>query len=513
MSSTSRRAPLTAIVVLALLSTLTKAWIVLAPSHDLLGPGSAEMPNVAVAEEFHRGNVAQEVLDGPLLPLLDYAYAPFFGGSVVVGVVAAPLFAVLGPNVFALKLASILHQALGVACLVLILDRYASRRAAWLGGLLLALPPPGYTAISILAWGSHCEVTAIVLLAIWLGMRALEVGRAARWRHFAWGGACGFSLYYDYASLVGLLALPVAASLAPRSAWSRVSLPAFACGAAAGFVPWVVYNVRNDFGGLRIYGQTPGGGLLSLETWLAAPGHVYDLIAWHLPAFATFVFETRFAAALALVAVLAAIVVIVRAWLVAPASSGAPPFLDPLRVGSAWIVVFVGAYALEKYHAAPERVPTLRYLTPLWPGIAIALAVAIDRVAGARLPRAVLVSCCAWLVYGGAAWFAATDASRIGVLWHRPAADARTLARWSAMRFGTEGERLAGALERAHATRGPEFQSEYVDGLARTLRWLASEGAELEAYHVARKDEYRATLALLHARAPLEWRARFAPGP
>lgn len=513
MSSTSRRAPFTAIVVLALLSTLTKAWIVLAPNHHLLGAGTAEMPNVAVAEEFHRGNVAQEVLDGPLLPLVDYAYAPFFGGSVVVGVVAAPLFAVLGPNVFALKLASILHQALAVACLVLILDRYASRRAAWLGGLLLALPPPGYTAISILAWGSHCEVNALVLLAIWLGMRALEAGRAARWRHLSCGVVCGFSLYYDYASLVGLLALPLAAALAPRAAWARFAPLAFVSGACAGFAPWVLYNARNHFEGLRIYGKTPGGGLSSLDTWLAAPGHVYDLVVSHLPAFATFVFDASLATPLAVVVVLAVIVLAVRAWFVAPPKPASAPFLDPLRVGSAWVVVFVGAYALEKYHAAPERVPTLRYLTPLWPGLACVAAVALDRVAAVRWPRAALVASCAWIVYGGAAWLAATDSSRIGVLWHRPAADPRTLARWTATRFGADGERLAEALERARTTRDRAFQDEYVDGLARTLRWLASDDAELEGYHVARRGEYRASLALLHARAPLEWRERFAPGP
>src|SRR6202008_3267965 len=157
-----------ALAVLLALALLPRLCVLLAPQADLYRQRHAapqSRPFISVGEEATRGSVALEIVRGPLLPVLDYQYATFFGGSTVVAVLAAPLFAVFGPRLWALKAVPIGFHLAAVVLLFLILDRFASRRAAWIGGILMALPPPGYTIITTVAWGSHMESNALALLA------------------------------------------------------------------------------------------------------------------------------------------------------------------------------------------------------------------------------------------------------------------------------------------------------------------------------------------------------------
>src|SRR5688572_23678637 len=105
-SADSARRPLWPLFLGAVaLALLPRLAIVLSPRADLFGPPVQGEPNIGIGEEWTRGDVAMELLDGPLLSLIDYQYAHFFGGSLVSGVVAAPFFALFGPTLWALKLA------------------------------------------------------------------------------------------------------------------------------------------------------------------------------------------------------------------------------------------------------------------------------------------------------------------------------------------------------------------------------------------------------------------------
>lgn len=184
-----------ALLALLALAALPRFAILFAPRVDIYGPGTQEEPSVFVGEEVARGSIAQDWIDGPLLPLLDYQYAPFFGGSLVTAALAVPSFLLFGPTLWALKLVPIATHLVALALLFLILDQFASRRAAWIGGLLFALTPPGYTLISTVAWGSHLESNALAMLCTWLflDMHVDERGRARRRAVF--GIAAGFSVW------------------------------------------------------------------------------------------------------------------------------------------------------------------------------------------------------------------------------------------------------------------------------------------------------------------------------
>src|ERR1700741_3572580 len=122
-----------ALAVLLALALLPRLCVLLAPQADLYRQRHAapqSRPFISVGEEATRGSVALEIVRGPLLPVLDYQYATFFGGSTVVAVLAAPLFAVFGPRLWALKAVPIGFHLAAVVLLFLILSRFAARRVA-----------------------------------------------------------------------------------------------------------------------------------------------------------------------------------------------------------------------------------------------------------------------------------------------------------------------------------------------------------------------------------------------
>jgi hypothetical protein len=72
------------LIALLLLATLPKLAIILAPTDSLYSTSGLHSGLPYHGEEIHRGTTAVELLNGPILPLQDYHFAPFFGGSLVV---------------------------------------------------------------------------------------------------------------------------------------------------------------------------------------------------------------------------------------------------------------------------------------------------------------------------------------------------------------------------------------------------------------------------------------------
>ena len=68
------------------------------PSYLLTEPG----------DELYVGTIAQELVTGPTLPLYEYRSNSYMLGTLVMGGLAAGFFLLFGPNVVALKLASLL---------------------------------------------------------------------------------------------------------------------------------------------------------------------------------------------------------------------------------------------------------------------------------------------------------------------------------------------------------------------------------------------------------------------
>jgi 4-amino-4-deoxy-L-arabinose transferase-like glycosyltransferase len=474
-------------LVLAALSTVLKLCLLVFPSVHV-------SPGWVLAEEMHRGNIAKEILRGPLLPILDYSWAPNVGGSVVAGVLAVPFVAVFGETIAAVRAVPILFNALCVALVVLLLDRFASRRAAWIGGALVAIAPPGYSLLAITAFGTHVEGNALTLACVFLflelhrlGARGLEGSAREARTALAFGLCAGFALYFCYSVAVALLALLAyefahdKLFLARR--WARFALLGF----AIGFAPWVAYNAACDFRGLSIY-ETPIGERVSWAN-LAAGGfdRLVLLLGDLLPN--SFYFKAlgpgRATGAIVALAFLSCVVALAWSCRARLAQCARATFSLRRRPNDLGIEVLFLLYVLVfviGFAATDMGLSSIsngiahdgRYAAPLYPFLAMIAACALDRAwnrAPPRVARFVHAVPFALAALSCIGTLGACDFSRAGECFRQPGTSDELLARWMAATWRTDVDRLDRVVERIERTRTPEFADGMIFMIAQGLKW------------------------------------------
>ncbi len=134
--------------------------------------------------------------------LLDLQYRPSCGGCSAEALLAAPLFALLGPRLLAWKLLPLGFHLLMLAAGALWLMRSPgpARSRVLLAWLLLEIGAPGfYRSLSSIAWGNHFEGAALGLLAVALALWAERPGQPREPTRLAWSAAglvAGLSLSF-----------------------------------------------------------------------------------------------------------------------------------------------------------------------------------------------------------------------------------------------------------------------------------------------------------------------------
>lgn len=292
MTLTNRaRVPWGRLALLLVACAVLRGFLIFAPPDDYFERG--EVPH----EELLRGTAAQELLDGPLAPIQRYQVNNFWGGSLVVSMLATGPYALFGPKVVALRLVALAFGLACVAILFLMLYRHAGARAAWIGAVLLAFAPPGYAMSSGTLYGTHVEANALALLVAWLVLenRAAERGPdGARttwsrqiwsrqiwsrpmwsrpmWSRFALGAAAGFALWFGF-SLILVLAVWLVHELAvDRAFFVRRRMIPIAAGFLVGFWPWIRYQLVHGWSGLDVY----DAGLVSHLTYGLSRGRALE---------------------------------------------------------------------------------------------------------------------------------------------------------------------------------------------------------------------------------------------
>ncbi len=157
--------------------------------------------------EVHAGSFARALLDGVDLDLGRVPIMAHIRGSVVLGWLATPLYALFDNTAFVMKLVPLLWHALTAGLLVWILDRHEHRRAAVIGGLAWLAAPPVITKLSVLGLGSHLESSLLWLAALlpWLPMAA--AGRATGRRCLVLGLLVGLAAFFHLQALLATLIL------------------------------------------------------------------------------------------------------------------------------------------------------------------------------------------------------------------------------------------------------------------------------------------------------------------
>lgn len=506
-----------AIAALVLLSTALKLAFVLAPRPDLYRTDGGPQATY-VGEEIHRGSTAVALLEGPILPVLDYQHAHFFGGSLVVSAFAMPFVALFGPSIVAVKLAALVFNALAVALLFALLDRWASRRAAWIGGLLFAVASPGYALLATTAFGSHVESNALALACTWLALRLFEDDPPRPVRALALGALAGFAVWFSYITLLALAALALHRLLAGPRALLRPPGPWIAAwtaaGAALGLLPWLAYNLRWDFAGLHIYGRAADAHV-ALEAGPSGFARLVELATRHLAGSAFFrdlgplpagALEWLYTAPL-LTAVALALVT----------ARGARPPRAPrpsLAVLCAlYFALFALAYALTDFRAGdPEGYAvSYRYLYTLVPFLCLAAALGLDQLAlRGRGARRIALATAGLLVALGVLGDAQlVSPAHAGEPLATPGWSRVTFGRFLALRYVDRPERMWPALERAQAQLPRAELDDLLFGLGMQLRQTLRPGATLRRALAERLDRYEALRAGLEERVAPRYRPYF----
>lgn len=207
-------------------------------------------------EELYRGTVAREIIRGPLIPLweyLDYQVEYFPGGTLVVGMLAAPLFMLFGQTYISLKLVGLLFALGTFIAWFISLDKFFNRRAAIIASLLFIFCPPFYTKMSLITWGAHPEAnffTALSLLIFYrIFFRAHAGGKSL---DFFWLGLCaGFAFWFVQTYLLTLAFIFLCWFALDRGLLLKKTFYIFAGGFLLGFSPGIFYELfykRGVFG-------------------------------------------------------------------------------------------------------------------------------------------------------------------------------------------------------------------------------------------------------------------------
>src|SRR3989449_6356266 len=207
------------------------------PSYLLTQPG----------DELYVGTIAQELVTGPTLPLYEYRSNSYMLGTLVMGGLAAGFFLLFGPNVVALKLASLLVFTLVLAFWYWTIQRAAGERVAGYFAFLFCFSPPLLTAYSVAAPGGHGESLLFSALTVFLLFRMLSDERGSPAFPALLGLTAGVGLWFDYIYGLTFLALlgfwvwyDKGILRLPRVLWFTLSF-------VVSFSPWIVFNMQTHF--------------------------------------------------------------------------------------------------------------------------------------------------------------------------------------------------------------------------------------------------------------------------
>ena len=332
---------------------------------------------VSEEEELGRGTIAWELLQGLNVPFWDYQSDAYYGGALVIGLLAAPLFAWLGPNLFALKLVPLAFALATLGLAMALLRRYVSARAALFFGALVVLCPSVFTALSLITNGSHAESLAISVLLFWWFYRYLERGRTSDLLGMGLTGGLGF--WFIPTTLVTFLTCLVNWLLLDRRTFLSRRLVVAATAFGAGALPWLFYDAAHGWQGVGFLRAISPLASLDHSGLTGIAARLMTLLTETLPWSFRFRPWAGFSSDLLTGLYGAGVAVVVGYALLAQRRALVNRRSLPLLL---WPVLLLVIYGAGRLPVAPPVFPYIfddfRYFAPWYLAVFIVLAIALD---------------------------------------------------------------------------------------------------------------------------------------
>lgn len=177
----------------------------------------------------------------------DYQYQYFDGGTLVVAIVLVPIAAVLGLTTASVKTGAILWATAAVLLWVLLMGRLFGRPGAVIAATAMVAAPVPHLLLSSIHWGNHAESALFPPLILLLLVQASRTPSGPQQTLLASGAglAAGFGAWFSLLNLLPAALCALGLGVLMGRSVTHCG-PAFAVGAAVGFLPWLG---RNDLSG------------------------------------------------------------------------------------------------------------------------------------------------------------------------------------------------------------------------------------------------------------------------
>ncbi len=242
------------------------------------------------SEELYRGAIAKEIIEGKKLPLMDYLYTDYEGGSLVTGIAAVPFFLLMGKSYLSLKMVTFVTSAFIFSLWYWIFLKYFSSSSAYIFSLLMLFPVPSLLKISLTSWGNHFESAFFSTLMLCFLLKVMDKNAESEnpdlFISLA-GILFGFGIFYSYSLAPQALAIFIAfIFLAPRLFFGKIHI--LTISAIIGYLPGIYFNITHNFAGLSIKGKSLKEILSSSQTQADKTGRLIDFISKKIPESACF---------------------------------------------------------------------------------------------------------------------------------------------------------------------------------------------------------------------------------
>lgn len=209
-------------------------------------------------EELYCATAAAAIRMNLDVPLSLYRFMPYGGGSLLVALLAVPLYAIAGPDYLVFKILALLVTVLGGLFWFLVVRIWLGDRAARWFGLLYIFAPTVLVRTALIAKGDHPEAMVILGAVCYLASRAARArGMPSGWRWAAGAGLlAGLGVWVTYSTLPGLVGFGIVALLISRRRPPRLWI-SFAMGLVLGLIPWATWILTIP-DGLAVYGSRLG---------------------------------------------------------------------------------------------------------------------------------------------------------------------------------------------------------------------------------------------------------------
>ena len=211
-----------------------------------------DVKNIEMNEETVCGVFAHDLLHDDLkLPFHKYQHVEWCGDTLMDGVLAVPLFALLGESIVTLKLIPLFFSLGTLVLWYMFLKRFVNRNIAILTALLFILSPVYFTRLGLIAAIPHTELNFFSIAAVYCFFKFIS-SKGDYVSLVLFGLISGIGIYCHYLFLITLACCFLFWFVSDRWFFIKKTFVTFILFLTLGLIPWIITNIYNYPYGLPI---------------------------------------------------------------------------------------------------------------------------------------------------------------------------------------------------------------------------------------------------------------------